>query len=110
MKEDSPLSEVKLLVIIAGFLGSVLSLAFLSQTTIKTAVMSFIAGMGCAVFGTMAVDVWLELPNALEYLLAFLFGTSGMAIVAILREKLISRAKALELTAKSGKRTDTPEE
>lgn len=82
MRED-PLQDligVKLVVAVAGFLGGVIQLSWNKHLSVWGAVVSVLAGVCSASFGTPLINWYYELPIALENGIAFLLGLLGMLI------------------------------
>ncbi len=82
MRED-PLHDligVKLMVAVAGFLGGVIQLAWNRDISVWGAIISVLAGVCSAAFGTPMVSLYYHLPVEVENGTAFLLGLLGMLI------------------------------
>ncbi len=82
MKND-PLLEyigIKLMVIVAGFAGGVIQLAWNRSLSVWGAVVSVLAGVCSAAFVTPLVSWYYSLPVPLENSIAFLLGLLGMIL------------------------------
>lgn len=79
---DDPLYRligVKGIVLAAGFLGGVVSLAFIKALTVRQAFIAVLTGLCCAAFIT-PVATHYGLPPVLENSTGFLLGLWGMSI------------------------------
>lgn len=72
---------VKLLVLVAGFFGAVLSLSFNRKLSIVGAFLSVIAGVSCAAFLTPLISYFWVLPVQIENGIAFLLGLVGLLLM-----------------------------
>lgn len=80
---DDPLNDlvgVKLMVAVAGFLGGVIQLSWNKNLSVWGAVVSVLAGVCSAAFGTPLINWYYQLPLAVENGTAFLLGLLGMLI------------------------------
>ena len=83
---------IKFATLIAGAIGGVLSLHYIEDLTTLGRIMAVISGMAMAGYGTPALDSWLNMPNALENIVAFGLGLTTMNIIpGLLRLSAIFR-------------------
>ncbi len=83
----------KISVIIAGFFGGVISMAFVENMPVSTRYLAVFSGVTCAMFFTpLVLRAWLFLGD-FEPAVAFILGIGGMAIVG----KIHSGFKNLDL-------------
>jgi hypothetical protein len=85
--ESDPVEKIvgiKLLWIIAGFCGGVIALAMDKTLTVGNAFFSVFSGMCAASFltpvATYSVKAIYDLPQAVEFAVAFLFGLVGLVL------------------------------
>jgi xanthosine utilization system XapX-like protein len=82
MKND-PLLEflgIKLMVVVAGFLGGVIQLSWNRNLSVWGAVVSVLAGVCSASFVTPMINWYYSLPIPMENGVAFLLGLLGMLL------------------------------
>ena len=103
-----------LLWIIAGFCGGVIALAMDKTLTVGNAFFSVFSGMCFASFltpvATYAIKLTWDLPQAVEFAIAFLFGLTGL-VLARKFYRIVSDAKLADVIPKFGtKKNDTKED
>lgn len=82
MREDplESLIGIKLTIAVAGFLGGVIQLSFNRTLSVWGAMLSVLAGVCSAAFGTPLLSWYYTLPTSLENGIAFLMGLLGMLL------------------------------
>lgn len=97
---------VKLAVLIAGFMGAVVSLSFVRGMTRKQIILALVVGVVCANYATPIVVYYLGLPQQIELGAAFFVGLTAMNFIpAILK---ISEAEKLAELIKGRFNKDAP--
>jgi hypothetical protein len=88
MREDplESLIGIKLVVAVAGFLGGVIQLSFHKGLSVWGAIVSVLAGVCCAAFGTPLINWYYTLPISVENGIAFLMGLLGMMLTGKIYE------------------------
>lgn len=71
---------IPLMVVVSGFLGSIIGLTRAAKFTPAAALVSIISGVSCAAFITPMIHYWWELDRRLENGIAFFLGLLGLQI------------------------------
>ncbi|EFO33595.1 peptidase M48, Ste24p [Roseibium sp. TrichSKD4] len=72
----------KVSVMIAGLIGSIVSLTFMRDLTAGRAFLYIVTGTACAIYGTPIVVKWMGITEPIENGAAFLTGLVGMNVLA----------------------------